>query len=200
MFEGLMRLGSKIVGGVKSIFSFGKKASAKVHSISQKVGKASKYIKPFIPSKYSAEVDKGLSYVKQADNIAGKVEKGIKKAEDLGTKAKGVKSLTGALDVGKEAVYSAKNLMNSTRSAIERPTHKDPVKVEKSLVKASSVPSSSELRAIKRKVINDVGAKAVSGLKRVSNGDDVVAQATAMAMKAQSFLNKQPRKKGLLRR
>jgi len=192
MFQRLSNLGKKLYGGLKSAMSLGQKVATRVSGIANKVQSVSKYIKPFIPAKYSAKVDKGLSIVGKAGTLSESLSKGINKAQDISGRAAMVvqnRDLGGAAKIMKEAYHDAKNLKNATRSQLERPAQKDKTAAHPVLTAGTS----TNMRAAQRGLL-DKGLKSGGGVRR--HPDPILAKAMAAAQSAQKQVSKKAGRKG----
>ena len=198
LFDSVMSFGKKIGGYVSKGFSIGKKIAHKVSSIASKIMGASKYVKPFIPKKYQGGLNKVVSVANTAKSGAGKVSSGIERAEKLQEKVRNVSDLGSGVKLAKEAFYSGKNAVNSTRAILDRPAQKDNVSTSVVVTPATKPVDRAVRRAMPNTGIknNEIGR----GLQRSHGANGEVQKAIAMAKSAQNMLRKTPKRGGILRR
>ena len=195
----------KIVDKVRSIgkkanellskgFSLGAKAVGKVDTINSKVQKYTKIassVSSFLPEDAKKAIAKVSALSEKVSQGSGMVKKGLERGAELQAKASKVSDLGGALNLGKEAYFSGKNAVGSTRSFINRPKKGDKTTSVNQKVLQPGV--STAKKAVERLKADTVGAGAVRGVGRPS--DDNFAKALKSAQFAQGMMKQKTKKK-----
>ena len=197
-WDSAMSFGKKIGGLVNKGMRFGQKVASAVGGIASKVMGVSKYVKPFLPQTYRGGLSKVVDVAKTAKAGATQVSGGIQRAKELQSKAQKVTDVSSGVKLAKEAYYTGKNAVNSTRSTLARPNKKDNVSSSVVVTPATKPVDRATQRAMPNKGIkdNEIGR----GLQRSHGANGEVQKAIAMAKSAQNMLRKTPKRGGILRR
>ena len=195
VLEKLHGLGKKVSDFVKKGLSLGSKATEKVSSINDKVKTYSKIaskISPLLPK----EAQDAISKVNEVSNKVSEgtkmARKGLERGQELQGKVSKISGVGDAISVGKEAYFSGKNAVSSTRTFLDRPKRGD--KISGSGQKVLQPGVSTAKKALERVRKDTIGASAVRGVGRPSD-DANFAKALKAAQMAQGIMKKGRKKK-----